>query len=472
MKLYAKIFIFITLLFWATPLFAAGVHDSFEIILGKENAKAWEALDITISAIDKNWEIVEDYTGDVLVFSESDAEADFPNDLSENSYTFTAANEGTVKFENAVRFKNAGLQDVYVYDLNNDSILWVSEVTITAEEIETNADIEILSPENWVTLGKDTITISGTTKKNHQVRVMVNDNQDLFTTSNADGVFEKEVEWLLEGTNTISAIVLNADNEKIWESEKIEIKISASVPVFKSITLNPSEEVESEWQIEIQVVSNSGLSQVRAIMNDIITELTEGKSGVYTGTTTAPKEEWSYDIDVILRDEFALETIEKWVDSIMVIAPVELNSGEEETQVEETVETVIEEIELTAAEIPEEIDLTIMDIEVTELKTKSVITWKALADAESYNVYKKISDTQIELIENTTEARYEIEITGDEIKYEDFAIKAIWKTSSWEIIRGDLSEMTLVKTGPEMYIILALIALIASSGIFFMRRTA
>jgi len=93
------------------------------VILGKEEAKVGEALDITISAVDKNGKIVTDYMGDILVFSESDAQAEFPNDLAENSYSFTAVNEGSVKFENAVRFKNTGTQDVYVYDLNDENIL-------------------------------------------------------------------------------------------------------------------------------------------------------------------------------------------------------------------------------------------------------------------------------------------------------------------------------------------------------------
>ena len=112
-------------------MYAAWVLDHFEVVLGKTEAKVWEALDITISAVDKNSEIIIDYTGDILVFSESDAEAEFPNDLSENSYTFTIANEGSVKFENAVRFNNSGKQDVYVYDLSDEKILGVAEIDIS-----------------------------------------------------------------------------------------------------------------------------------------------------------------------------------------------------------------------------------------------------------------------------------------------------------------------------------------------------
>jgi hypothetical protein len=134
----------------------------------------------------------------VLVFSESDAQAEFPSDLAENSYSFTIVNEGSVKFENAVKFKNVGKQDIYVYDLNDENILGIAEIDISAQEILTDVEILILSPENGVTLGKNNITISGTTQKNHQVRLILNNDQDYFTTSNADGVFEKEIEALQE----------------------------------------------------------------------------------------------------------------------------------------------------------------------------------------------------------------------------------------------------------------------------------
>lgn len=465
MKLYIKFLLFLSIFFSFSWVYAAGVIDHFEVILGKPEAKVGEALDITISAVDKNNEIITDYTGDILVFSESDAEAEFPNDLAENSYTFIAANEWSVKFENAVRFNNAWIQDVYVYDLNNEDILWVAEVTISEDATPQDVEIKILSPENGVTLGKNNITVSGTTQKNHQVRIIVNDTQDLFTTSNEEGMFEKDLENLQEWENTIQAYVLDADSEKIGESEKIGVKINSSAPEFKSITITPTGEIEAESEITIEVVSNAGLSEVNAIIDDVITKLTEQKEGVYNGKTLAPKTEGSYGVDIILVDEFAHETREDDAATLTIIAKLDLNVAEEEEE-----EPIIEVIEDPVVPVPEELNLTITGIEVTELKTKSVVTWDKLNDAESYNIYKRIADDKIQLIENVLDPRFEVEITGDEIKYEEFAIKALGKTSSGETVQGDLSDMTKVKTGPELYILLALVALLLSTGIFFFRK--
>lgn len=464
MNSYIKTIVYIFSLFSIWSAFAAGPIDHFDVVLWKETAKVWEALDITISAVDKNSETITDYTGDILVFSESDVEAEFPTVLSENSYSFTSADEWSVKFENAVKFNNSWVQDLYVYDLNDENILWIAEITISESSETQNIEIKILSPENGVTLGKNNITISGTTQKNHQVRIIVNNQQDLFTTSNAEGLFEKEVEWLQQWANTLQAHVLNADNEKIGESERIDIKINSSAPEFKTITITPTGDIEAQSEVVIEVVSNIGLSSVNVIIDDVITELIETKDGIYEGKTLAPSEAGEYPVDVVLKDEFAHETTEKAVETLMITAIPDLTAPDPEP--------VIEIIETTSTWSGEELDLEIKNIEVTELKTKSVLTWDAPTDAESYNVYKKIEENKVQLVESTDEPRFEIEITGDEIKYEEFAIKAVWKTASGETIQWDLSEMTKVKTGPELYILLGLIALLLTTGIFFMRRTA
>ncbi len=462
MKWYIKIILLFFLSSLSPSIFAAGALDHFEIVLWKEEAKAGEALDVTISAVDKNDEILTDYTGDILVFSESDSEAEFPDDLSTNSYSFLTANEGSVKFENAVKFNNPGVQDIYVYDLNDENILGVAEVTIIEDQKISNADIKIVSPENGVTIGKNVFLVSGTTQKNHQVRIAINSEQDLFTTSNSDGVFEKEIEWLQEWANTIQAFILDADNEKIGESEIVEIKINSNAPVFKSITVDPAGEVSAESEIKIQVVSTTGLREVQVIINDVITKLEEWANGIYTATTIAPKDPGEYGVDIILKDDFAHETREREVETLTIVPGVPLESGD--------VKVVEEPKEEAPAPKTQELDLSIKDIKVVELKTRSVVTWAELPDARSYNVYKKSADGKIELLENVKKPRFEIAITWDVVRYEDFAIKAVGQTSSGQVVQWDLSEMTQVKTGPELYIFMFLMAMLLSSWIFFMRK--
>lgn len=462
MKWYIKLLFIFSIFFLSIPSIFAADIDSFEVVLEKESAKVGEALDLTITAVDKNGKVVEDYLGDILVFSESDDDAEFPNDLSENSYSFTATNEGTIKFENAVQFSKAGVQDIYVYDINEDTIMGIAEVTITQADEVKDMEIEILSPENGITVGSNTIKVSGKTQKNYQVHVILNDTQKIPTTSNADGVFEVDVENLQEWENTLQAQVLDADDKKIGESSKVSVKINAGAPLFKSIAISPTGEVEAESEISIEVVSNIGLREVQALINDVVFTLKEEKDGIYKGKGLAPKNPWKYGVTVILKDEFSHETREANAATLIVIPA--LAAATQTGKIIETITPVANPVVL------QELNLTITGIQVTELKTKSVVTWDALKDAESYNVYKKISETQIELIQNVKEARFEVDIVGDEIKYDDFAIKAVGRTASWEIVQGNLSDMTKVKTGPELYIILAVLALLISAGIFYLKR--
>lgn len=266
--------------------------------------------------------------------------------------------------------------------------------------------------------------------------------------------------------NAIQAFVLNADDKVIGESKRIDIKINSDVPELKKFTITPTGSVQAETELSMELVSNTGLSKVQVIINDIITTLEETKDGIYVATSLAPSEAGEYSVEVLLTDEFAHETQERGIETLIITAIPELQAASEAP----IVEVIIETIDDTPVET--DLDLIITDIEMTELKTKSVLTWKNLEDAEKYNIYKKIADNKISLIETTTEPRFEIEITGDEIRYEDFAIKAIGKTSTGEIIQGSLSEMTKVKTGPEMYIFLALIAILLTSGLFFLRKNS
>jgi len=90
-----------------------------------------------------------------------------------------------------------------------------------------------------VTVGTDTITLSGNTRKNHQIQIVANDEQEFTTTSNSEGLFEKEIDSLQEGENSFIARILNADEEIIGESAVVNIKVNSTAPEFKSIKVDP-----------------------------------------------------------------------------------------------------------------------------------------------------------------------------------------------------------------------------------------
>ena len=94
---------------------AAGI-DHFNVTMTPDTINAGESVDLIIEAVDRNDATVTDYTGTILIFSESDDEAKLPSALEQNTYTFMTSDQWVVKFENAVTFSTQWLQNIHIYD--------------------------------------------------------------------------------------------------------------------------------------------------------------------------------------------------------------------------------------------------------------------------------------------------------------------------------------------------------------------
>jgi hypothetical protein len=94
MKFISRIFIGIIVSCVAslTSVLAAGI-DHFNVIMDPDQISAGESVDLTIEAADKNDVTVKDYTGTILIFSESDADAELPSALDQNTYAFMTSDQ-------------------------------------------------------------------------------------------------------------------------------------------------------------------------------------------------------------------------------------------------------------------------------------------------------------------------------------------------------------------------------------------
>ena len=448
-------------------VFAAWI-DHFEVNFNPENAKVWEAIDLTIEAVDKNNITIFDYDGTVLIFSESDPQADLPSTLSENTYTFSEADQWKVKFENSVKFKEVWEQNIHVYDLNDDTVFWVAEANIEKEEdieiIEpVSTDISIISPKDWLIVWESSIKISWTTNKNFQVKIIVNWDNEFTTISNNEWNFEKTVENLVNWDNEIIAQIIDAEWKVIWKSESITVKFEIDNLEIKNIQFTP-EIIYPENSFKIDIVANKWLSEVKIILNDIITILKETQDWIYSWKMHAPIEMWTYKVDVTLTDELWHKKTEIWAATLNVL---ELKSAEPKV--------IIVEPEPIPVVVPKEIinieDLEITGLKLVELKTKSVLTWDKIDIADSYNIYKRLDDSRLELIQNVKEEKFEVEILWKKITHDYFVVRAMAKTDEWELFEWNFSKATKVKTGPEI-LILFLISLFIGWLIFTLKKNA
>lgn len=453
-----------------TNSYAASI-DHFEVTMSPERAKIWEAIDITIEAVDTNNNIITDYKWMILVFSESDPEADFPNVLKENSYTFLASDEWQVKFENAVKFQAIWTQDIHVYELEDETVVWLVEVEISGDDMIPEVEIEILSPENGITIWEDKVIVSWLTNKNYSVVIKINNETEVQTTSNWEWIFEETITWLRNWNNILLASILNSDWEVIWTSWETILRVESTKPRIKDLKITPEWDLTPRQKISIEMISNKWLSEVSVVINDVIIELLEENEWIYKATSNAPKEPWNYSVDTVLRDEIWHETKELWAETITVVAlPIPVIPPVDTTE-DPTDNT---EVTPTIEEPPVEQFCTkktkITWLKLTKLKTKSILNWDSVKDTSKYNVYKKLDDGWIELVKTVTSPVFSIDIIWDELKYEYFAIKAICNGDNDTEFEWSLSDATKIQTWPELIILWMLSIIFASLLLFYRRR--
>ncbi len=478
-----KIFLAIAI-FTNVSIALAAELSSYRVTISPEKVSVWEAIDLTIEAINKDGNVIKDYEWTVLIFSESDKKAEFPKAIEENSYQFKKSDEWSVKFENAIKFSKAWKHDIHVYDLNDqtDSIFWLAEVEVSETTVQKNIDIDILTPSSWTTVGTNSIKVSWKSNKNHQIKIVLNNKEETLTTTNRDWIFEKEIENLENWENVIKAFILDSSWNEIGKSKEVLIKSDSSLPVLNKVKLTPSWEVEIKTKILIEVYATKWLSEVSFIINENINILKEDSEWIYKWDFLAPEEEWEYKIDIILKNELG-SILEKKAVEILKVIP-EMKSAEK-TKIDKCPnwDYTWDVFDGKCWEKPENyespIDLWIRNLKIVQLKTKSVLTWDKLEDAVKYEIYKKLIWGELELIATVNKAQYEIPITGNEVKYDYFAVKAIWKEVFTDTennnkkiekeILWDLSDAIRIQTWPQE-VIIVLIALLLWFGIFFIWR--
>ncbi len=470
-----KLFLIFALLLKTSVSFAAWIVDHFTVTFSKSEVLSWESIDLIIEAVDENDNVVKDYNWTITAFSETDPELVIPEELASDAwYTFRASDEWKVKFENSVKFITPWTQELSVYSLDDDYLIWQWSIEVVSTSTTSTEDIEIITPENQITIWEDSIKVSWETKKNHQVIITLNEKEEFYTTSNSDWIFEKEVSWLEDWENEIVAYVLDADSKKIWTSSKVIINKDGSLPTFKKIKLSP---VWEDWVVEegknilVDVYANPWLKEVWIEINDWVIPLEETDDWIYSGNFNTPDWDKDYEINVLLSDNFGHIYEEKAAATIKV-KKVELPAATT-TNTWETVTTTTPVVQTpVATTTTEETSFKVTWLKIVRLKNKSILTWDPTPWAAYYNIYKRLSEdnSNIVLIDTSLEPRYEIEITWDKVKYEYFAVKPVKKDTNWiSSVEWELSSITEIQTGPEIYFLI-LVSLLLGWAYFYIQR--
>lgn len=282
-----------------------GVIDHFDVdIVGQENVSVNEDITISIAALDRNDQIVEDYVG-TIVFTSSDPEALLPGG---GETTFKPVELGMKRISLGLRFRTFGEHTLTVRDKDSTA---QGKFTVMVERSSggTQGDIQIYDPKKDARVSSPIILLQGKAPSLVNLKV-VGGKEEVFGESDAEGVFRIEVE--LNENQTDHTLFIVSDNGR-YQSESHHIVYDKNKPVIESITFTP-EVGKSNSPATVVVKGETGLITMKVSIGSLVVDLTETDEGTYSGSFTAPTEAKTYDVKVTAADEPGNETemLAKW----------------------------------------------------------------------------------------------------------------------------------------------------------------
>ena len=264
------------------------VIDAFEIDAPSTLALGVEAPKITISAVDKNGNVIEDYVGTV-VFSSTDADATLPNF---GKYTFKERDLGKKEFPLVLKFKESGEQTFRVEDQNDRTIFGDVTVEVTGDDNNpAGGMLAITEPTDGSTVNGSSVVIKGTGPKFTNV-VIIGGAQDTPGSTDANGQFAITVPLRADQRDYL---IRTEDEDGGNDSEPVLLRLDADPPAIGDITFNPAQPEEGE-KVLVVMKSEAGLKSAILTITQRdtnavqeITLLPAASSGTYQAFFTAPQ---------------------------------------------------------------------------------------------------------------------------------------------------------------------------------------
>lgn len=318
------VFVSLSLMPIEASLAAEETVVGFEII-APSTAKANEAIDVTVRAIDRDKKTVTSYRGSIIFISDTFGDT-IPS--PSKAIEFTQEDAGQKKFSKGVVFRSPWKQKIYVADVNNANDI-VGETTVTVEASTTTwtgnstETVTIVTPIKDSKITSDIIAVSGKTKKNSKVALLLN-WQDMGTAITDDeGLFTKTLSGVTQEKNLLQVNLLDGTNTVIASSEEILFERAVSTTGFYNLVVTPGTTVDTSSEISFLVEGEAGMSSVSVSIDWTLMTLTESQPGQYKWATRAPAKSGIYPLSVSMVNNLGQSTEKKDVVSLNVTDPVQ-----------------------------------------------------------------------------------------------------------------------------------------------------
>ena len=153
-----------------------------------------------------------------------------------------------------------------------------------------------------MSVAKNEVTVSGNAKKNSNVDIYLNGTKAGTTETDASGNFTYSLKGLLTDKNVIQAKLLDGNNKTVASSDNLTVVVGTSGPGISKVSVQEGTGVSAGTLLHISVQADPKLQEVTAKVGNDSETLTEGDSGNYSGTVTAPSAAGPYTVTVKATD--------------------------------------------------------------------------------------------------------------------------------------------------------------------------
>ncbi len=207
------------------------VIDGFEIIAPASLPSGEEAQLITVRAVDRSGNTVEDYVGSI-VFSSTDPQATLPNF---GEYTFKERDLGEKEFPLVLKFERSGIQTLRVEDQNDPSILGETTIDVAGDAHNAAATITVTSHTSGDTVSTTNIVLEGIGPKFANL-IVSGGVSDVTGATDKDGNFSIPVSLNPQTRNFTLRV---RDDASRNDSGPIDLILDTEKPSIGTITFSP-----------------------------------------------------------------------------------------------------------------------------------------------------------------------------------------------------------------------------------------
>jgi len=256
-NLFKRIILAFSFAFFAWFTSAQQLPAAFVIQVEPSSFDLNVPVDVTIKAVNSNWDLVKDYEWDVFIDVEWSLDTTDYTVPSEWLYTFVPQDQGIKTFSKGLIIKKAGTFTVIASDITDDAIkwektiiVWSSSSSVSVKKIIINTPIkdsiektEVLEVVWW-----------SSDLPNSPLELYLNDQLAYQWITSEIGWFTAYITGLQKGENTLQAKILDINNVVLWESDIINFTYSSLTDwTFNSIQVIPDNIIKAGTKVTFRV---------------------------------------------------------------------------------------------------------------------------------------------------------------------------------------------------------------------------